>query len=444
MRRSNHLLRVLGIVFAFAAVIGSVIGQGILRAPGVVAEASSSPAIIIGLWIVGAIIALLTALAFAELGAALPKAGGMYAFVTRAFGERTGAVVGIAVLIVMISSVAILAFVIGEFLVRLGVGGGKFGPGALGMMTLVLFFLMNLFGTKVSGITQIALSALKCLVLFALVAAFFVQPGAVAVAEPAVVRTGWLPFGVAILVIIGTYNGYADLVFYGEEIKNPGRSIPRALFGGIIGIAAIYLLVNLAMLHMLTPDQMAGSEFAAADAAGQIFGPNGDLIITGFGIVSIGAITNLSLMSTSRGVFAVARAGVLPKSLAYVSKRGVPISAMAVVSLTAAAFLVSGSYLTLSSTSIALNQFLMAMAIGTLFMLRRKEPELKRPYLVPLYPWSIILALLINVALFVVFFLQDPYYSILGFVIVAVLSGIYFLISTFRGANTETADAQEP
>jgi APA family basic amino acid/polyamine antiporter len=430
MTTTNHLLRVLGLAFGLAAVVGSIVGQGILRSPGIVAQASDSPAILIGLWIMGALAALISALAFTELAAAIPSAGGPMAYVERAFGRRAGVVMAITVLLAYVSATAILCFVVGEFLVRLGVGQGRFGPGAMGAGSLALFCLVNAAGTRVSGVTQIALSSAKGAVLMALVLVLFAQPDAApaATSVPAV-ASGWIPVGVAMLVIVGTYNGWADLVIYGEEIENPGRAIPRAMFGGIAGVTTLYLLVNLALLHVLSPAAMAGSEFVAADAAGGVFGRHGNTVFTAFGVLSVGAIANLSVMTNSRLVFAAARDGILPRWLAAVGSRGTPIRAMIASAACAGLFLVSGTYLALSSTSVSLSQAIYVVVILSAMALRRSEPDLPRPFRAPLFPWSMVLALAINGMLLAVFIAQDPFYALLGFALVGGLSALYALLA---------------
>jgi len=300
MGQDNRLLRVLGLGFGLAAVIGAVVGQGILRAPGVVADATGSPEVIIGLWIAGALIAMVSALPYAELGAAIPRAGGQFAFIHRALGDLMALAAEFATMFLQVTTIAMLGFVTGEFLVRLGVGGGRLGPVEMGLVVTVLFALLNASGTRSSGASQIAFSTLKGLVLVGLIVALFAGEPAEPVETTPVVRSGLLAMGTAILVINNTYNGWWEVVYYGEEMRDPGRQVPRALFGGIISVAVIYVLLNLAMLHVLTPDQMAGSNLVAADAAGMVFGERGDYFLTLFGVLSVGAISNLQIMSAAR------------------------------------------------------------------------------------------------------------------------------------------------
>lgn len=436
MSDKGHLLRVLGIVFGLAAVVGSVVGQGILRAPGVVAQSSESAWVLIVLWVLGGVLAAFAALPFAELGAALPSAGGMVAFAGRAFGPGVRVATAFALLLMMISSLAGVAIVGGEFLVRLGVGGGRFGPGALATAMLALFFAVNALGTRMSGAVQIMFSATKGMVLVALVVVLFAQPGVAPAPEPVdAAPLGWLGFATAMLVIVGAYNGWGDVVVYGEEIENPGRSIPRALFGGILGVTLLYVAVNVALLHELTPVEMAGSDFPAVDAAGGVFGQTGDLAFTLFGLLSISAICSLIMMTISRITYDSARAGILPAYFANVTPRGTPFRAMVLVTLGSAAFLWSGTYLALSSTSTSLSQALFVLVALCAMRLRMTEPELDRPFRVPFF-WPLMsLLLLLDVVTLAVFVAQDTYYSLLGFGLVAVLSGGYWLLARVRGTS---------
>ena len=234
-------------------------------------------------------------------------------------------------------------------------------------------------------------------------------------------RDGWLPIGTAILVIIGTYNGWWEVAFYGEEIQNPGKQIPRAMLWGIIGVTVLYLLINLAILQVMTPEQMAGSNFVAADAAGMVFGQNADYLLTIFGVLSVGAIGNLAMMTSTRFVFALARAPVMPARLSFVMRNGTPIWALFFVAATGAAFILTGSYNALASMSVSMGQTIVVLTLMSAIRLRQTEPDLHRPFRIPLYPYTVILALMIAIALMVIFVVQDPLWALSGFVLVAAI-----------------------
>jgi APA family basic amino acid/polyamine antiporter len=427
---SNKLLRVFGIAFGLAAVVGGVVGQGILRTPGVAAEATGSPIVIMAIWVAGAAVAMISAFAFAELGAAIPRAGGAYAFIFRAFGERIGVLAAFMLLLSFITNISFLAFVTGEFLTRLGMGGGIYSPTIMGIGLIILFTAVNALGTRTTGATQIMISAMKGMFLVGLVVALFggAPSAVIPAADSQILRDGWLPIGTAMLVVIGAYNGWWDVVFYGEEFKDPSREIPRALFGGILGVAGLYLLVNLALLHVMSPGQMAGSNFVAADAAGIVFGERANYFITIFGILSVGAIGNLALMTATRLVYSLARAEILPHSMSKVNKRGTPTAALLFSAIVAAVIIILGGYKELSSMGVSLFQGVAVLAILAVIGLRKSEPGLERPFKTPWYPWPIILAAFLNTLLLLIFIAQDIGYSLSGFVVVGVAWVLYVFV----------------
>ena len=440
MSQDNQLLRVLGLAFGLAAVVGGVVGQGILRAPGVVAQADGSAAVLLGLWLLGGLLSLVLALPFAELGAAIPSAGGGIDYAGRAFGPLVRVAAAWLLLVAWVAAFAMVTYVVGEFLVRLGVGGGALSPAMLATGCLALFFLLNALGTRVAGSIQIGFAALKGALLIALVVVLFAQAPSTAPPPPMPEGAGSaVAYATAIMLIIGACNGWAALVNYGEEIADPGRAIPRALFGGIAAVTALYLAVNAAMFHVLSPAALAASDFAAADAAGDVFGDRGDMVFTAFGVISVGAIANMMLMTTTRIAFATARAGILPRRLARVSARGVPLPAMALVALASAAFILSGTYLALASTSTAMQQGIYILVTLAAIALRRTEPGLARPFRIPAFPLVIALVLGINLALMAVFVVQDPWNALVGFAIVAGLT----LVSAFV-ARTAGHEAEHP
>ena len=430
MEGRGQLLRVLGLAFGLAAVIGSVVGQGILRAPGIVAQASGSDWVLMGLWLAGALLALLAALPYAELGAALPSAGGIQTFAGRAFGPFARVLAAFTMLLMQITALAAVAFVAGELLVRLGVGGGAIEPGVLATAIIFGFFLLNALGTRLNGAMQVAFSAFKGVVLIALVVVLFAQPGAAVPATAVPLASGtWLAFATAMMVIIGAYNGWGDVVVYGEEIADPGRNLPRALFGGIAGVAALYLAVNAALLHAMAPAALAGSDFPTADAMAGVLGARGDLAFTLFGLLSVSALCSLQVMTASRIAYAAARGGILPRWFDRVQSNGVPLRAMVLVCLGAAAFLWSGTYLALSSTSTALAQAVLLLFALCSARLMLREPELNRPFRIRAY-WPVIaLVIGFDALLLAVVVAQDPFFALLGFVLVGALAGGYRLFA---------------
>lgn len=422
MKHGGHLLRILGIWFGLAVVVGGMVGQGILRSPGVVASTVSSPALMIALWAFGAAVTLLSALVYVELGTAIPSAGGPYDYMRRAFGDRAAVFTGWAVFLGLVTSNGFLAYVTGEFLVRLGASPSD-DPAVPALAVLVLFFALNWAGTRLSSVSQMAFSALKGGALLAFIAALFMHPGGPPAQAGAGEAVSFLGIALALRVIFSTYFGWQDMALYCEEMERPAHDLPRAMLGGIAAVAALYLLVNLALLSVMSPAQMAGSNLAAADAAQIVFGSEGETVLTLFGVISVGAITNLSLMSGTRITYAMGRAGILPGFFADVAANGTPRAALAVGAAIGAVFVLTGTFDTLSTASTSLYQLCVILVTVAAIVLRRRAPDMHRPFKVRLFGPVVALSLLLNTALTIAFVLEEPMGGALGFGLLLLLGG---------------------
>lgn len=424
MQAKGHLLRILGVGFGLAAIVGSVVGQGILRTPGLVAGAVHTPLAMTAFWLLGGIVALVGGAVYVELGTSVPCAGGPYDYARRAFGPTAAALTGWALLVAMVVTVANVGVVVGEFTVRLGIVPTQ-SPTLPALVGLALFCALNWTGTRFSGNSQIVFSALKGAILAALVVVLFAHSGGPAAATSPVDINGAVSLAgaaLALRLIVGTYNGWQDIALYGEELADPAKALPRSMFGGLIGIIALYLLVNFALLHVLTPQAMATSTLPAADAARIVLGDRAEFALTVFGVLSVAALTSLSLMGTARVAYALARGGMLPVALTVVAPGGTPRRALVLVTLAAAVFVFDGNYDSTSSTSTTLYQVCVVVALLCAWALRRQEPDLVRPWRMPLYPWPIAIALLANLVLLATFVYDDPFNSLLGVAIVAVIA----------------------
>jgi APA family basic amino acid/polyamine antiporter len=419
-RSGGELVRVLGIIFGLSAVVGGAVGQGILRTPGIVAGAVPEPAIILVLWAAGGAIATMSALALAELGAAIPHAGGPYVFVRRAFGPTAGTIIGWSDWLNSISAQAFMSVVVAEFVHRLGflaqVPVALLAPGMI-----AIFFAVNWTNTRLCGSSQSVGSAMKgaCLLLLVLILLLAPAPhrAAVAAAAPPAAAGLGIAFAgviVAIRAVQNTYDGWNNCIYFCEEMHAPERCIPRALFGGIALVAALYLLVNVALLRILSPADMASSNFPAADALGAVMGDWADTLLTAFGVISVGAILNLNIMYGPRIALAMARDRVLPRPLAAVAPGGTPRNALIATTLGSAVLSASGTYEQLIAFNVALG-VLINLSVGlSALRLRRTEPGLARPWRIPLYPWPVLVAVSINVALLGGLIFEDPVHSLLG------------------------------
>lgn len=437
-RRFEHLLRVLGLAFGVAVVVGGVVGQGILRTPGIVAGAVPDPTLILSLWMLGGLLILIDACALVELGASIPRAGGPYALATRAYGQIGGTVVGWADWMISTLVIAFISVVFGEYCHRLEIGMAV-PAAALSVALIAACWSVNWTGTRLSGASQTAFSAIKGLLLAVLIVALFLfgdapvmEAGAVAV--PIAPSVGAAAALIAMRAVVNTYGGWHASVYFGEEIVAPSRNIARSTFGGILLITALYVGINAALLQVLTPAQMAASELPVADAASRVFGSTGGVLITCLALVSLVAIANLFVMIGSRIGFAMARDGVLPTALAQISASGTPRVALTVGALLAAGFAVSGTYQQLLAVAVPLTVATIGALDLAAIIMRRREPDLPRPFKMPLFPLPALAGLTLNVVLLAAMFIDDPLHTLSGIGAAVVLGMTYALLQ--RGTDS--------
>ena len=429
MSTRGSLLRVLGIAFGIAAVVGGMVGQGILRTPGIIAGALPSPELILVLWLAGGLLSAINSLAYIELATAIPCAGGTYDFVRRAFGPLAGVVTGWGAWFVLVTLQGFLGIVVAEFAHRLGVLS-QLHPSAIAVGVIAIFSALNWTSTRIAGDSQILFSAVKGAALLGLVAVLFAHPSAASdqglPAASAAIGIG--AFAIAMRAIINTYHGWDEVVFFSEEMESPQRTIPRAILFGIGGVTLLYMLINIAFLHVLSPSGMAGSTLVAADAAKVALGPAGEQAMTIFALVSVAAITNLAIMKGARISFALARARQLPSKLAEVSSTGIPRWALGVSSLLAMGFAATGTYDTVVAMNIPVGTAIVIAVNFAAIRLRRTQPDLERPFRIPLYPLPPLVAIALNAAFLVAILVEDPVNSLVGFFGLACVGLVYFLI----------------
>jgi APA family basic amino acid/polyamine antiporter len=430
-----RLLRVLGVGFGIAVIIGNTIGGGIFSRPGTIASQLPHPALFLGVWVLGGLYALLGAVSLAELGAMIPKSGGQYVFARHALGEYAGFLVGWSDWISTCGSTAGVSLLIGEFAGALfPLLSGKRGPVAVATGVAIVFAILQWRGIVWGSTSQNITSFLKALAFLVLIAAAFAFGGKGVAATHA---TPALPVGLALITalvlsiqsIIYTYDGWNGVVYFSEEVTNPGRDIPKSMFGGVFAIIAIYMLVNLALLYVLGISNMAGKDYAAGAAAQVIFGPHGDTIFRALAILSmLSAINAYHLMST-RVLFAISRDGLFVKKAAEVNKGGTPTVALFTSAVVAVLFIVFGK--TFDKVITVLAFFFVAnytLSFVSLFVLRVREPEKERPYRAWGYPWTTALALIGSVLFLIGAIASDTRNSVYALLLLAVSYPLFRLL----------------
>ena len=439
-RPTGKLLRVLGVSFGLAVTLGNTIGGGILRAPGEVAANAPNEAVFLTVWIAGGVYALLGAVSLAELGAMMPRSGGQYIFARTGIGEYAGFVVGWNDWISTCGSAAAVAIVLAESL-------GAIVPAVEGRTAyvasgvIVAFTLLLWRDVRIGARMQEVTSTLKALAFIALVVACFAVtarylPPAVASASDAASGAARVASLAAIVLalqaVIYTYDGWTGIIYFSEEVRDPGRDIPRSMFGGVISVTVIYLLVNIAFLHVLPLSALAGQPLAAGAVADALFGPRGGDVVNGLVVIALLSSVNAFLPMCSRILFAMSTDGLFARIGARVNAGGTPTVALALSALVAVAFILTGTFaavIALLAVFFVANYVLSFIA---LIRLRRTAPDAPRPYRAWGYPWTTLIALAGSLAFLVATVVGDPATAAKALVVLLASAPVYLAVRRAR------------
>ena len=394
----GSLRRILGVGFGLAVIIGSTLGIGILRTPGLVAGQLNTPRAILIAWIVGGLYTLLGSVCLTELGTMLPSAGGYYVYARRAFGDAVGFAVGWTDWLCYCAVLGYISIGMAEFLAVLVPSlGGLVRPIAVAL--LVAFVGLQWAGLRVSSRFQEWATALKFVAFLALIVACLVSSASVA--APPGLSADMLPAAgptlvgivVALQSVVITYGGWQSALYFTEEDRDPARNLPRAMIGGVALVIGLYLLVNLALLSVLPVPVLARSTLPAADAAQAIVGGRGSQIITILSLISLPPLVNAIMMIGTRIVFAMGRDGLIWSRTASVNAGGTPGVATLVTTAVAMVLILTGTFQRLVATASFFLAANYAVCCLVLIVLRRREPALPRPFRAWGYPWSAYLVL---------------------------------------------------
>lgn len=390
--------------FGIAAAIGNSIAAGIVRTPGDIANALPNAWLFLGVWVVGGLYALFGASSLAELGAAIPRSGGQYNFSRRALGDYAGFIVGWSDWLSTCGTAAAVTIVIAEY-------SGHLVPAAAGHVKLLAvaiiigFGILQWRGIRWGSRAQLLTAVMKTAAFVILVVACFLLGAHARTAAPAAAKalpampSGW-PLTVAIFLalqaVVFTIDGWDGVIYFGEEVRDPGRDIPRAIFGSVFSIMGIYLLLNAAVLYVLPMSQIAGNDFALGAVAARIFGPYGDAIIRSIMVISMLSCINANQLFCTRTLHAMSCDGLFFRRVARVNQGGTPTLALLLSTIVGVLF-VLGSF---ERVIAMLSFFFVAnytLSYTSLFVLRKKEPRMPRPYRAWGYPWTTGAALLASV-----------------------------------------------
>ena len=427
----ERLPRHLGLWSAVAVLVGSTIGSGIFRVPASVAERLQEPGPVLLAWVLGGLIALFGALTLAELAGALPRSGGVFAYILEAFGPLPAFLFGWSELaVIRASALGAIATIIAEYL-------GYFIPltpmqvRVVAAAAVVAVGLLNYLGVSRAAVVMNLTTIAKYGALAALgFLAFGAGDGNWGHFTPA--WTGGLSLSVtstALIAIMWTYDGWADLSFMGGEVKNPGRTLPMALIVGTFSILVIYLLLNVAYIYLVPLPEMAKSPLIAATAAERIpvLGRYAGAIISLVVMISCFGTLHGSMMTGPRIFFALSDRGLFFQSIARVSPRyHSPSVAIWLATALGVVYVLLNDFQQLADKFILGIWPFYALAVGAVFVLRRTRPDLPRPYRTWGYPVVPILFLLASVGMMANALWTDPVNTGVTFGIILVGLPVYF------------------
>jgi APA family basic amino acid/polyamine antiporter len=396
--------RRLGLFSATMLVIGGIIGSGIFRNPAEVANRVKTPSLILLVWGMGAVVALIGALVFAELGQRRPRVGGGYAYLREAFGPLAGFMYAWALLLVMATgAIAAVAMTFAGYLASL-LGWPESSQAGIAGAAIVALTLVNIVGVRPAAWTQNVFTILKLAAIGVLViAAFFLTAPAGADAVAAVRPPSvFLALSAALVPVLFAFGGWQQTNFVAEEIVNPERNLPRALVLGVLAVVAAYLLVNVAYLRAMGPVALAASTAPAADTMAAIGGEFGRKLIAAGIVASTFGFLNLVILVSPRVYQAMARDGLFFASFARLHPTWkTPVAAILLQGAWALLLLYFKKYGELNDYVVFGDWIFFGLNAVALFILRKRDGDLPITARVPLHPWSTLV--FIAAAIYVVF-----------------------------------------
>ncbi|AOL24177.1 basic amino acid/polyamine antiporter, APA family [Erythrobacter litoralis] len=410
---TGQLQKRLGLPFAIAVCVGTVIGTGIMRAPGEIANMVPDPTIVLVLWLVGGIYVLLSCNVAAEISSAIPRSGGHYIPVHEGLGNSMGLLVGWTMWSAFVVVNAVLSIAAADFL-------GTILPFVAdnaqwsALAILLLMTALNWFGVEEGRWVQIVGTALKIGLLLAVVVVALLFPlergaeTAVAQSAPTAEPISLFTILLGLQFIVAVYDGWYTSIYFAGEDKNPGHNIPRSLFQAAVAVMAIYLLVNWSLISALDFDVLRSSQLPMAAVIGQVAGEWGGVFVALLATLMALITLNGCIMSTPRVLYGLAEDGLFLKSALQVNRGGTPTVALAVGTLFSIPLIFTGGYVFAFRLMGAMTLFAACLYILSYFALRIRRPDMARPYRARGHPILPALVLIINLALLISFVIAEP------------------------------------
>jgi APA family basic amino acid/polyamine antiporter len=419
-QKPPSLERVLSLLDATMINVGGIIGSGIFMVPATVAFFTGSSSLFFLVWILGGIVSLFGALSVAELGAAMPQAGGQYVYLNEAYGPIWGYLYGwSAVAVINTASIAAVGVAFSEYL-------GFFFPisdasiKGIAVVTIVLLTIINIIDVKSGARFQNLFTLSKLGAIFGIILLGLVMEGGtnqnlspIFSDKPFIGLIG--PLGLAMVSVLWTFDGWIFITYVAGEVKNPGRNIPLSLIFCMLIVVSVYLLLNYVLLFILGFTGMNGSELVVSDAASVFLGNKGAAVVTLIILISLIGANNGFVLSSARINYAMARDKLFFNQAAQIHSRfKSPANALIIQCVWACLLTFTGTFNQLITYIIFTSWIFYGMSAGAVIILRKKKPDMDRPYKTPAYPWIPIIFIFFAIFLTINTIMEAPRDATIG------------------------------
>ena len=426
------LARVLTLLDATMINAGGIIGSGIFMVPATIALLTGSTSLILAVWVFGGLISLFGALSVAELGAAMPRAGGQFVYLNEAYGPVWGYLYGWScVAVINTASIAAVGVAFSEYL-SFFFPLSTMGIKSVAILSVILLTIINILDVKSGARAQNIFTLLKIGAILGIISLGLVMDGGSAENiqpfypdRPLPALVG--PLGRAMVSVLWTYDGWIFITYVAGEVKNPGRNIPLSLVFCMLIVISIYLLINFVFTYTLGIGAMGTSTLVASDSAFIFLGEKGAVLVSIIILISLLGANNGFILTSARINYAMARNRLFFQQAAKVHpKFKSPANALIIQAVWACALTFSGTYNQLITYIIFASWIFYAMSCAAVIILRKKRPEMKRPYKTPGYPYIPIIFILFAVFLTFNTILEAPRDAAVGAGIILAGLPLYF------------------
>lgn len=428
---SKGLKKELSFFTALTIVMGTVIGSGVFFKPEAVYQATETAGLGLAAWVLGGLITICGGLTTAELSAAIPETGGMVVYLRRAYGPLVSYLLGWAQTVVYFpANIAALSIIFATQAINLtGLDSHYTIP--IAIAAAVLIIVTNLMGTQQAGRLQSVATVAKMVPLFVIIIFGLLYQGDVQfqlLPENLAPTSTISKLGTGLVATLFAYDGWINVGAIAGEMKDPKKDLPKAIIAGLTAVMGIYILINLAYLQVMPAAALGATPTPAADVAHLIFGDAGGKLVTIGILISVFGTINGYTMTGIRVPYAMALNNELPFSnqLKKLNRQQVPANSAILLLLIAIIMIFTGQYNQLTDLLIFVIWIFYTLVFVAVFILRKKEPDLVRPYKAPLYPIIPLIAIIGGCFIVVNTLLTQPVNTALGIFLTAIGLPIYF------------------